>query len=130
MKKRNKKKYIILSILIIIIILILAFTLRHKSLTNNVALSTPLNNFCGDSDGKLSLDIQSKTPGVIITLNKDSECEWTKINNIYYDFCAFSMSYNDYCYDNKILRERTCSDNKIGTVEIQCPNGCLFNKCL
>ena len=66
MKKQNNRKYIMSSILIIVIILILAFALRHKPLTGNVILSTPSNNFCGDTDGKLSLDIQSKTPGVII----------------------------------------------------------------
>lgn len=129
MKKQNKKKIVILSILIVLIF-ILIFTFLPKLFTGNVILSTSQNNFCGDTDGGQSLGIQSKTSGVVITLNKNSACDWTKINSIYSGFCAFSMSYNDYCYNTKTLRERTCSNNKINTVEVNCPNSCYYNKCL
>lgn len=87
-------------------------------------------NFCSDSDGNLSLEEQSKIAGNVLFIHR--ECSWTQLNEINSsgDICAYSLTYNDYCLNNKILREKTCASNIVDSVNITCSDSCNSGACM
>ncbi len=127
------KKTTIITIIIgaAILLIIILFTIQSS---NIISFNPDINsqnqtNFCSDSDGDNNITAQSMIKGFVFFIH--NECNLTQINipDSQNNFCAYSLTYNDYCINESVLREKVCNDNIVGSVDISCKNKCSNGIC-
>lgn len=134
--KKTKNRMGIIVIVIEIIVILIAIILFTNKFLISYSPSDPkfdaiYLDSCGDSDGDFDLVTQSKTKSITMYLHKEANCPFTSLNklNATKDVCGFTLVYQDYCISDKTLREKTCKNNKIDSINIKCQTICFNGKC-